>query len=228
MNDAGVWGDDERLFGGYAVRGADAVVRVLLPATVETTGEDVTWHAVAADYGRDGQLDGYTSWAELTELPGDGSWAPARRYRPSAGLVSAFVAQRLVDVMQRNDPAPDLWFTEWRRPGAGDGRTLVPPALSMPDSARRASSGDESASGHPAVPGNDVPVGALAAIAPQWAVDGFPGRVWRSDGTVGIAAPAYADSLIVSGAEQIAARLASSDLEAYPVDPWRSLPRLVD
>jgi hypothetical protein len=228
MDESGPWGDDQKLFGSYAIRGASAVVRVLLPAIVEETGQDITWAVVAADFGRSGYLDGYTSWAELTELPGDGSWAPSRRYRPASGLVPESVITRLTKALQPDDDK-DFWITMPPDPvGSRARQDLQPTTLATPGpirghGRRRPSQPDLTSGSAPAT----QPVGALAAIARRWAVDGFPGRAWKQDQSVGIAAPRYADSLIVSGPSHIATHLAASGLEAYQVDAGHLLPRLV-
>ena len=223
-----VWGGDPRQFSGFAVIGAAVVVRVLLPATDEDTDADVAWSAVAADVGRADELDGYVSWGRLTELPGDGSWAPRRRYRPSTGLLSPAVAQLLVESLSPADLANDRWLTEWTRPAPGGAQPLLPPALAAGDAVAVAADGGP-ATGPTVRPMPDPRARrtSLAAIAATWTVVGFPGRAWRHDGRVGLAAPAYADSLIVSGPVEVTARLVRAGLEAYAVAPRHPLPTLV-
>jgi hypothetical protein len=59
--------------------------------------------------------------------------------------------------------------------------------------------------------------GRLSEIAEQWTRDGFAGRAWTADGQVGIAAPPYADSVVVSGPRELGVRLLAADLEAFPL-----------
>lgn len=59
--------------------------------------------------------------------------------------------------------------------------------------------------------------GRLAEISRQWTRNGFAGRACAADGRVGIAAPPYADSVVVSGPKELGARLLAADLEAFPL-----------
>ena len=59
--------------------------------------------------------------------------------------------------------------------------------------------------------------GPLAEISRPWTRNGFAGRAWTADGRVGIAAPPYADSVVVSGPRELGARLLAADLEAFPL-----------
>lgn len=59
--------------------------------------------------------------------------------------------------------------------------------------------------------------GTLSEISIGWTTTGFPGKARSDDGLVGIAAPRYADSVIVSGPARLANRLLSCGLEAFPV-----------
>ncbi len=81
------WGIDPKRFDGYLLREAEAAVRVLVPAQVDGTETHVPWAEVATDYRRELPLNGYTSWSDVTELPGDGSFAPDRIYHPAAGFL---------------------------------------------------------------------------------------------------------------------------------------------
>ncbi len=66
--------------------------------------------------------------------------------------------------------------------------------------------------------------GTLAELMATWSKDGFPGWAWSSDGRIGIAAPPYADSLVVSGPADLVLPLATSGLEAFPVSRHHPLP----
>ncbi|HLZ37176.1 MAG TPA: hypothetical protein VKP64_05325 [Mycobacteriales bacterium] len=57
-----------------------------------------------------------------------------------------------------------------------------------------------------------------------WCTVGFPGWAWSGDGRVGIAAPPYADSLVVSGPADLVVPLTTSGLEAFPVSRHHLLP----
>lgn len=60
-------------------------------------------------------------------------------------------------------------------------------------------------------------VGSLNAISESWTTSGFPGRVWTSDLRIGLAAPPYADSVVISGSADLQQALITSGLEAFPV-----------
>ena len=72
-------------------------MRVLIPARVGDA--DVPWRQVLADYRREIPLDGYTSWCEVTELPGDGSFVLDRAYHPAAGILSKHFCTRLLHAL---------------------------------------------------------------------------------------------------------------------------------
>ena len=59
--------------------------------------------------------------------------------------------------------------------------------------------------------------GTLAEISAGWTTTGFPGHARSDDGLVGIAAPRYSDSVVVSGPDRLGQRLLNSSLEAFPV-----------
>ena len=59
--------------------------------------------------------------------------------------------------------------------------------------------------------------GSLGSISAAWTTSGFPGRAWTSDLRIGLAAPPYADSVIISGPAELQHRLITSGLEAFPV-----------
>ena len=59
--------------------------------------------------------------------------------------------------------------------------------------------------------------GSLGAISALWTTSGFPGRAWTSDLRIGLAAPPYADSVIISGPAELRQQLTTSGLEAFPV-----------
>lgn len=70
--------------------------------------------------------------------------------------------------------------------------------------------------------------GRLQDIADRWTRDGFAGRAWTAEGRVGIAAPPYADSVVVSGPRELGARLLASDLEVFPLARGDSSPITTD
>ena len=59
--------------------------------------------------------------------------------------------------------------------------------------------------------------GSLSSISAFWTTSGFPGRAWTSDLRIGLAAPPYADSVVISGPVELQQRLITSGLEAFPV-----------
>lgn len=54
------------------------------------------------------------------------------------------------------------------------------------------------------------------------------GRAWTTDGRAGIAAPSYADSLVISGPGAFADALLAIGLEVFPVDRHRQIPIWAD
>jgi hypothetical protein len=70
--------------------------------------------------------------------------------------------------------------------------------------------------------------GTLVEISAGWTTTGFPGHARSDDGLVGIAAPRYADSVVVSGPDRLGQRLLNSSLEAFPVGRSEPNPITVD
>jgi len=66
--------------------------------------------------------------------------------------------------------------------------------------------------------------GTFAQVSMYWARRGFTGRAWTKTGPVGVAAPPYADSLILSGSIKLRNVLVASGLEVQPVDRKAHLP----
>ena len=69
---------------------------------------------------------------------------------------------------------------------------------------------------------------ALRAVAGVWTTTGFSGRAWSEDARVGVAAPAYADAIIVSGPVEVINRLTNSELEALRVARHMPIPDMAD
>lgn len=59
--------------------------------------------------------------------------------------------------------------------------------------------------------------GPLSRLCRRWA-RGFAGRAWSLDSAIAIAAPAYADSVVVSGPARLGEWLATSGLQGAEVD----------
>lgn len=60
-----------------------------------------------------------------------------------------------------------------------------------------------------------------------WTVHSFPGQIWSDDCGVGLASPAYADSIIVSGPAALIQQLNANGLEIFRVAPNHRLPAMV-
>lgn len=71
-----------------------------------------------------------------------------------------------------------------------------------------------------------VMTGTLTELMTEWSGNRFPRRAWSGDGRVGIAAPPYAGSLVVSGPLHLVLPLTTSELEAFPVSRHRPLPTM--
>jgi len=175
-----VWGHEPGTLSQYALADAEALVRLLLPARLHSNDRPTPWRQVAADYRYAEDLDGYTSWSRLTQLPGDGRWEPPAYEAPS-GRMSADMLLAL------------------RRVLAG---------VAGPDATWRSRS---------PIASSRTSEGSLEAISASWTTSGFPGRAWTSDLRIGLAAPPYADSLIISGPAGLRQELITSGLEAFPV-----------
>lgn len=168
-------------FDAFALVGAERVVRLLLPAPSRDTGRTATWAEVTAAACSPVEVDGYTSWSALTELPGSGDPVPGETFEHPAGRVPEPVLRALVAAVES---------------GAGEGvRAVAEPPPGAP-----ARGAPLTAVGAPLAPARPVPPppveGRLRDLAVGWTTR-FAGRVWTGDGRTGIAAPPYADSLVV-------------------------------
>jgi hypothetical protein len=223
------WGGDPTRFDGWALAGADAVARVLLPLTEEDTGVRRTWREVLAESGRTAELDGYTSWARVTELPGDGDPVPPARYRRAGGLVPVEVLDQLVGALETDPAGRGGWHHVPDPVTAGRAAPLLRAELEEPVLGE---AGPTDAAGRPGTGPQDpaAPLrGPLRELACTWATRGFSGRAHSADGRLGLAAPAYADSLVVSGPARVVDALTGSPgIEAHRVSRHGLLPDLVD
>ena len=215
-----LWGEHPGEFDRWVLRSAPSAVRVLLPLVDDDTGEPVTWRRALEVHRSTVELDGYVSWPRVAELPGDGGWTPPRRYRRACGLVPRQVCDVLVEVL--GDGAPGPWSWQPDPVTAGSRVALGPPALSPVAPAVDAVA-TVGAGVHPAV----VPA-PLEDLAASWSTAGFSGHAWSSDLRVGVAAPPYADSLVVSGPVEVTTRLLGSGLEAHRVARHAPLPDVQD
>lgn len=200
------WGADPTLTGGYALTAAETVVRLLLPPRT-ADGEPTTWQAVAAAVAWPQPLDGYVSWHHLTELPGSGELADRAIFEHPAGRLSAETVTALAVALQTVQAD-----RSWAQDGLDD--TAVAVALTPAD--QPLSVAQETPATHRS--------GTFAHVSANWARQGFTGRAWTTTGPVGIAAPPYADSLIISGPIKLRDVLLASELEVQPVDRKAHLP----
>lgn len=69
---------------------------------------------------------------------------------------------------------------------------------------------------------------SFAELSAGWARRGFVGRAWTQDGQVALAAPDWADSVIVSGPRALADALTATGLEVFPVAPSAAFPVTTD
>lgn len=204
------WGQDPTLIGGYALAEAETVVRLLLPPRT-ADGQPTTWQTVAAANDWPEPLDGYVSWHRLTELPGSGEPADRATFDHPAGQLSSKTLTALT-VALRTIQADKSWIHD----GLDD--DAVATSLTAPD--------------QPMAAAQHIPAthqsGTFATLSANWVRRGFTGRAWTQAGPVGIAAPAYADSLIISGPKKLRAILVGSELEVLPVDRKAHLPISTD
>lgn len=206
------WGTDTSTPDGYALRDSDVVLRLLLPAQATGVADRVPWRTVARAFGDVTRVDGYTSWVELTELPGQGGAAPLQSYRPPAGYLDTDTYRLLLEASLRA-----LGDITWTAVGASGWSTSGAP-LAWPPSDLNENVNEFS---------NTVS-GSLAEVSASWTRHGFSGRAWTTDGRAGIAAPSYADSLVISGPGTFADALLASGLEVFPVDRHRQIPIWAD
>lgn len=166
---------------------------------------DIPWREMVADYHRELPLDGYTSWRDVTELPGDGSFAPDRVYHPAAGILpgdfGALLLRALPDRVRDQQ-----WHAERHLVLSTSGVVLARPSLGTAETTSSETtssdvvggSGESPPAARPAAV-QAVTTGTLTELMTAWSGNRFPGRAWSGDGRVGIAAPPYPDSLVVSG-----------------------------
>lgn len=200
MSAAPEWGTRAGRFDALALTGAERVVRLLLPAPSRERDRTATWSEVAAASGTPVEVDGYSVWTALAELPGAGDAVPAETFDHPAGRVPEPVLRALVAAVESV---------------AGTGVRAV---AEHPSGAVRGA--PFVAMGAPLAPSRPLPAqpreGRLRELADGWA-GRFAGRVWTADGRTGIAAPPYADSLVVSGPREVHEALLRAGLEAHAV-----------
>lgn len=200
------WGADPTLIDGYALTAAEAVVRLLLPPRT-ADGEPTTWQAVAAANAWSEPLDGYVSWHHLTELPGSGGPSDRALFEHPAGRVPAETLAALAVALQTVQAD-----RSWVQDGLDD--TAVAVTLTPAD--------------QPLAVAHHVPAtrrsGTFTHVSANWARQGFTGRAWTETGPVGVAAPPYADSLIISGPMKLRDVLVACQLEVQPVTRKAHLP----
>ena len=202
------WGTGTSTPDGYALRDSEVVLRLLLPAHVTGVPNRVPWRTVARAFGDVVRVDGYTSWVELTELSGQGGTAPPQGYRPPAGYLDTDTYRLLLEANLR--ALRDTTWTASRASGwSTSGAPLTWPPSDLDDNVREFSK---------------TVSGSLVEVSASWIRHGFSGRAWTIDGRAGIAAPSYADSLVISGSTAFADALLASGLEVFPVDRHRQIP----
>jgi hypothetical protein len=202
------WGTDRSKFDGYAVADAEVVLRVLLPLERAEDRAAVRWADVAVDLDSPLTVGGYVSWYELSEFPGTGARPTPRIYLPPCGrvpdstlaLLKAALRAALGDTTWLSAPPVEATAVASRLDSHGLGETIAP--SDSPKELR----------------------GSLDQISRGWTRHGFPERAWTADQTAGIAAPGYADSLVISGPKTLAGPLLSADLEVFVVDRHHSSP----
>ena len=206
------WGTGRGTFDEYAIQGSDAILRVLLPVPVRVragpTGADVverhaTWREVADALGRaTADVDGYTHWHALSELPSGGGPPHDQDVDHPAGVVPEGTAAALVRVVESVSGAGVRVVSAL--PAAWSSTTAPLVALGGPPAVSRRL-------------GPEVVEAPLAALAARWTAHGFVGRAWAVDRSVAIAAPPYADSLVLSGGHELRDALLGTDLEVFAV-----------
>lgn len=193
----------------YALRRAAFIQRVLLPACIEDS-EDcryARWEEVARAFHRAGRVHGLTSWSALTELPGDGAWRPCHEYRPAGGIINEHLCSMLVDVLESAAGPINRWH---QRSSVLRGASRSP-LLSALDAGPRAVISSD------AMEGGIIEPRPLRELAATWPMSGLPLRAWSVESQYSMAAPEYADSLIVSSPIDLTHAFVEVGFEAFPV-----------
>jgi hypothetical protein len=68
---------------------------------------------------------------------------------------------------------------------------------------------------------------SLNELARRWEAHPFPGRLWCENPEIGLASPAYADSIIVSGSAELIEQLRANQLEIFRVAASHPLPMMI-
>jgi len=197
------WEGGSGTFGEFALKGSDFVLRMLLPASVHNRARHATWLEVAAALSREAtDIHGYTNWHALVELPGNGESPLGQPFdHPAARIPHECLATLTAVIESVTGPGAPFISAQpvgWSTTTAPLIEVGMPPAVS-----RRA--------------GREILQAPLPELTARWPTHGFPGRVWAVGQAVAIAAPPYADSLVLSGGLELREALLRSDLEVFTV-----------
>lgn len=147
-------------------------------------------------------VDGYADWHALTELSSAGGPPPDRAFEHPAGRVEQECLALLTSVLASLT-------------GAGAPFVAAQPVGWSTSTAPLVEVGSPTVAGRRVA--REVVEAPLHQIAARWGTHGFPGRAWAVGQQVALAAPPYADSLVLSGGPELRDALLRSDLEVFAV-----------
>lgn len=170
-------------------------LRILLPGRLPD-GRLCTWTEISSltQYGE--EIDGYTSWSRLVELrPGvDSGSLPSA----AAGKIDDITASQLKYALMAQELATRSW-TWWASAEWSDEAQEIMRNGTIT---------------------HHAPL--LELLEEHWVSEGFAGRAACGETT--IEGPAYADSLLVTGPENVIERFADTTLECHRVSRRRHVP----
>lgn len=212
-----------KITGFYILAAAPVAARLFLPLE-DDTGQLMSWHEAIELIGRDEPLDAQTEWAEVSALPPSGGFAPLSGFDPSPGQIPSDLLELLTAVLGDIAGSDTSWVVERADPfryPPGSETSLTAPAMAG-DQRDHAEDGPQTGD----AAGDELVVQGLDLLVRPWRIGPFPGRVHDVHGTVGLAAPPYADSLYVSGPTRLIEGLSQGGAELAAVNGRDPLPNL--
>lgn len=129
----GAWASPDPKVTGFYVPATAPVAARLFLLLQDETGRLMSWHEAPELNGRDEPLDAGTEWAEISERPPSGGFAPLSGVEPSPGQIPAALLELLTTVLSDVTGSDTSWIVEraapFRYPPGSEAGLTAPPWL---------------------------------------------------------------------------------------------------